>query len=199
MWKTFIKGLIFGSGAAIAFIVWSVASLYYVFPSVSKDLSNRTVDLSDVREAEVVAPSETRPRDRQFELFKGAVGERTIPEGGGMLSVSVRPQDSGHSRPSTFQAWVTESEAYIVQTEGDVHTVKQMPYREHDAVDYASALVQENFGFVKQNVTFSVDGSEVNSLRNGRQPGRGRLYNGEFRITTEGVVFLLPNEYEHNK
>jgi len=115
-----------------------------------------------------------------------------------MLSIAVLPHDSGLSRPSTFQAWVTESEAFIISTEGETPTVKSVPYREHKAVDYASSLVHDNIGFVKQNLTMPVPSSEIEALKRGSPGGRGDFYNGSFRITEEGVVFFMPNEYEPN-
>ena len=200
MWKKFVQGLFFGSGAAIAFVAIWIVSASYVIPAAMKEIANQTPDMSGGKPADVIPLAEDGSvPTRQFELHKGMEHERKIPQGGGMLSIAVLPADSGYSRPSTFQAWVTESEAFIISTEGVIPTVKAVPYRSRNAVDYASTLVQENVGFVKQNLTMPINKSEVESLKRGKKSVKGDFYNGEFRITDNGAVFLLPNEYEPNK
>ena len=155
-------------------------------------------DMAGGSETTVVTIENGNESGRTFTLHKGREEERKIPVGGGMLSIAVLAEDSGESRPSTYQAWVTETEAFAIKTEGDVPTIKKESYPETNAVDYAGNLVHDNVGFQKQNMTMPISESEVRRLKSGKASSRDDFLNGQLRITPEGVVFLLPNEYEHN-
>ncbi|MBI5041947.1 MAG: hypothetical protein HZB57_12345, partial [Gammaproteobacteria bacterium] len=100
------------------------------------------------------------------------------------------------NRPSTFQAWITESEAFVIRTKGDKPEVEKVSYPEADPAEFASGLVQNNVGFQEANSTLTVSASEIQRLKNGLTSSRDLGYNGTFKITTDGVVFFLPNEYK---
>ena len=199
MWMKLTHGLIFGAGFGVATVaVWLVA-MSYVIPAALQEIAERSPDMSGGEPAVVVPLEEQTTNVKPFKLLVGVEHERRIPEGGGMLTIAVLPQDSGNSRPSTFQAWVTENEAFVISTEGETPIVKRVPYRAHKAVDYASSLVHENVGFVKQNITMPIAKDEIQALKQGMPSRKESFYNGTFRISESGVVFLIPDEYEHNK
>jgi hypothetical protein len=199
MLKKFMHGLVFGAGAGVAFVVVWLVAISYVIPSALEKMTTKTPNMSGAREATVRPVDTVRPEERSFTLHKGAEIERKIPSGGGMLSISVLEDDGKGDRPSTFQAWVTESEAYIIKTVADVPTLKRVDYPKTGAVDYASELITKNVGFKEQNITTPVSGEDVRRLKRGNEINRGQFYNGIFRITEGGVVFFLPNQYEHNE
>ncbi|WP_275098896.1 hypothetical protein [Sedimenticola hydrogenitrophicus] len=199
MLKKFIQGIVFGAGAAIAFVaVWLVAMSYVIPPAIEK-MANKSPDMSGAQTAKVLPVDPKQTKGREYFIHKGREVERKIPDGGGMLSISVLEDDGQQDRPSTFQAWVTESEAYIISTVENIPTVKQVDYPKSKAVDYASKLVSDNVGFKKQNMTMPISDADVTKLKSGQSTNRGDFYNGEFRVTDNGVVFLLPNKYEHNQ
>jgi len=198
MLKKFVQGLVFGTGTAVAFVaVWLVAMSYVIPPALEK-LTKKSPDMDDGTEATVIPVDPVQSKSRKYSLHKGRVIERKIPSGGGMLSIAVLDDDGEQERPSTFQAWVTESEAYIISTKEDVPTIKKVDYPKSKAVDYASTLVSNNVGFKEQNMTMPISGADVTKLKNGQPTNRGEFYNGFFRITEEGALFLLPNKYKHN-
>ena len=198
MLKKFLNGLVFGAGFTIAFVaIWTI-SLSYVVPTVFENATKKSPDLAGGTETTVVPIEKGQESVRSFKLHKGREEEWKIPVGGGILSIAVLEEDSGKSRPSTFQAWVTETDAFAIKTEGDIPTIKKASYPKANAVDYAGTLVHDNVGFQKQNMTMPISESEVRRLKSGMASSRDDFLNGQLRITPEGVVFLLPNEYEHN-
>ena len=197
MFKKFIHGLIFGAGAAIAFVaVWLVAMTYVIPPALEK-MTNKTPDMSGGEVAQVLPAEPSQAHSRDYKLHKGREERRKIPANGGILSIAVYDDDGISERPSTFQAWVTENSAFIISTKEDIPTVKSVPYPSSKEVDYAGTLVHENVGFKEQNMTMHIHESELNQLKSGKQ-SREDFLNGEYRITNEGVVFFLPDKYEHN-
>lgn len=198
MFKKFLSGLVLGAGFAIAFVViWAIA-LSYLIPAVLENATNKSPDMVGGTESTVV-PIDIKPASsRKFTLHKDQEEERTIPVGGGILSIAVLEEDSGKIRPSSFQAWVTESEAFVISTDGDIPTIKKVPYPETKAIDYAVTLVYDNVGFQKQNITMHVKEGDVNRLKDGKAASRDEYLNGQMRATVEGVVFFIPNEYEYN-
>lgn len=198
MFKKLISGLVFGVGFAIAFVAICIIGFSYVAPTILENASKKSPDMAGGTETTVVPIENEQKSVRKFTLDKGREEERKIPAGGGMLSIAALEEDSGKNRPSSFQAWVTESEAFIISTEGDIPAIKKTLYPETKAVDYAGTLVYDNVGFQKQNITMPIEESEVSRLKSGKPSGRDDSLNGQLRITPEGVVFFLPNEYEHN-
>jgi hypothetical protein len=203
MLKKFIHGFCFGAGMGIALVtIWLIAVSYVIPTSLEKmtdKMTNKSLNMSGAREAKVIPRNKISSKDRKYTLHKGSEIERKIPSGGGMLSISVLEDDGQQERPSTFQGWVTESEAFIISTKEDTPTIKKVDYPKSKAVDYASKLVIDNIGFRKENMTLTISGDDVAKLKNGQSTDRCDFYNGIFRITEEGVVFLLPNKYEHNQ
>ena len=198
MMRKLLHGLLLGAGFGLAFSV--VVTVYFnlVLPQI---LNNQTKspDMSGGSTATVVPSEDTgqgiKYSKRKFKLHKGATHERRIPVNGGILSIAVIDTPENMNRPSTFQAWVTEKNAYIVTTEGETPTVKEVPYPEQKAVDYAGDLVRDGAGFREENMTVHVNHTEIEKLKAGMPAKRDEVLNGRYRITTEGVVFLLPNEY----
>ncbi len=198
-----MHGLIFGAGTGISLVVVWLISISYIVPPamerMTEKVTHKSPDMSGAMDAEVIPLNTVQSQNREYTLHKGIRSERVIPSGGGMLSISVFEDDGQQERPSTIQGWVTESEAFIISTNEDVPTIKKVEYPKSKTVDYASKLVTENAGFNEQNSTFPISGGDVTKLMNGLPADRSDFYNGTFRITEEGVVFLLPNKYEHNK
>jgi hypothetical protein len=102
----------------------------------------------------------------------------------------------GAKRPSSVQAWVTESKAYLIKTEEMTPTVSEVAYPAAEPERFASQLVAEHAGFRKGNSTMTISAGDVRALKGGRASHQGSHLNGTLRITSEGVVFFLPNEFE---
>lgn len=194
MFRKLFEGLLFGAGFAIAFV--AVVTLYFQVVVPNPMMANKQasrVELSGGQPAEVVTSAAASKRE--FQLHKGGMGSMTIPPRGGVLSLAIVDGPADDNRPSTFQAWVTESEAFVIRTKGDRPEVEKVPYPDEDATDYASGLVYNNVGFQESNSTLTVSADEIQRLKNGLPSARDSGYNGTFKITTDGVVFFLPNEY----
>lgn len=195
MFRKLIEGLLYGTGFAIAFV--AVVTLYFQVVVPNPMMANKQasrVELSGGKPAEVV--TSTAANKREFQLHKDGMGSMTIPPQGGILSLAIIEGPADGNRPSTFQAWVTESEAFVVRTKGDKPEVEKVPYPDGDAADYASGLVYNNVGFQEANASLTVSADEIQKLKTGLPSSRDFGYNGTFKITTDGVVFFLPNEYE---
>jgi hypothetical protein len=197
MLNKLFEGFLFGAGFAVAAaIVWTIHTLL-VLPAIMtakfQDFPARSIEgePTEVVPADAVAT----PDERKFELYKGERTRMEIPSGGGILSLAVIDAPKSHDRPSTIQAWITEREAFLVETTGETPAVKKMPYPKTGAADYADELVREYAGFREGNLTTTIDAAEVRRLRNGGASDHHHL-NGVLRITKEGVVFFVPNKFE---
>jgi hypothetical protein len=199
MLRKLLQGLMFGFGLGIALAVVLTIYFQFVLPNMIQ-VEMHAPDMAHVDPAEVVPIEEPKVIGRQkttreFRLRAGNAHERRIPENGGMLSISVIETPAGNSRPSTFQAWVTESEAFVIKTEGLTPKVLKVRYPSDKAVDYAGKLVYDNVGFREQNMTVEINHIEVQRLKEGKASSRDEYLNGSLRITEDGVVFLIPNEF----
>jgi hypothetical protein len=194
MLKQLLRGFFFGIGFTIALaIVWSAYS-YLILPTiVSRSFAASQVRSIDGDPVNVVPIKPAQPPDeRKFELHLGAHSRMQMPPGGGILSLAITDAPKTSDRPSTIQAWITESEAFLIETDGETPTVKKVPY----PVQYASELVHEYAGFRAGNSTMMIDAADVGRLRNGIPSERDDFMNGSFRITKEGIVFFIPNRFE---
>ena len=199
MFKKFLQGLVFGSGFAIAFVaIWTI-SISYVIPTAIDNASKMEPDLSGAKTESVIPLTENSSPKRKFSLYNNPENERKIPANGGMLSIAIFDEDSGEDRPNSFQAWVTEDRAFIISTEKDIPTIKEVPYNTKKPVDFAGNLVHSNVGFHKQNMSMTISEKEIKRLSEGKPSFRESHLNGKLRITKSGVVFLLPNKYQKNK
>ena len=192
-----LHGFFFGIGFAVAFaLVWSIYSfvaLPAVITSTFEESPARTIHGEPV-EMMPVGPTESAD-ERKFELHTG-VPKMELTSGGGILSISITDAPANSDRPSSIQAWITESEAFLIETVGETPTVKKMPYPKNDAVKHASDLVYEYAGFRASNSTMTIAATDVRRLKDGRPTERARHMNGMLRITKEGVVFFVPNRFE---
>lgn len=199
MFNKFLQGLVYGSGFAIAFVVIWAIGLVYVLPAAIERSNKKTPDMSGASTESVVPITESTKLNREFKLHKDSEYDRKIPKNGGMLSIAILEEDSGKERPNSFQAWVTETKAFVISTEGDVPNIKEVPYETIETVDYASKLVRDNVGFRKQNSSMPISETEITRLASGKPSSRDNYVNGKLRATKNGVIFFLPNKYEHNK
>ena len=193
MLKKFIHGMLFGAGFSIAFIaIWSVY-IYLLIPGMIAN-SQPTTKLSQGKPVEVI-PIDPNA-ERKYSLHIHPYSKMEVPDGGGILSIAIieAPEDS--KRPSTFQVWLTENNIYKIRTDGESPIVEEISYPDTDPVEYLNDLVRKNAGFRKGNSKMTIDINEVQRLKNGQKSLRDKHLNGSLRITTDGVVFFIPNEYE---
>jgi hypothetical protein len=196
MLKKFLHGVIFGSGFGVAFFTIWLIGISYILPIAFEKASNNELDMSGAKSESIVTLKKEQSSKREFNLYKIDPYERIFPVNGGMLSIVILDEDSGKDRPNSFQAWVTETSAFIIKTVDDVPTVKEVPYKTNDPVNFASNLVQDSAGFHEQNSTITVSESEIARIKSGEAPKNKSSLNGELRITENGVIFILPNKYE---
>ncbi|GAB4126153.1 MAG: hypothetical protein Tsb0027_25450 [Wenzhouxiangellaceae bacterium] len=196
MLRKFLHGLVFGSGFAVAFLVILAMGVVYFLPSLIDNSIKNKFDMSDAKEVKMIPSKHENNSKRDFSLYNDLHYESKIPENGGKLSIVIFEEDSGNDRPDSFQAWVTETEAYVISTNGDVPKIKVVPYDTDNPVDYASDLVFDNVGFHRLNTTMEISETEINRLMAGQSLPRENYMNGDLRITDDGVVLLIPNKYE---
>lgn len=199
MLKKIVSGLLVGASAAVAF--WGVTSLYLskVLPeqltslsTTSSPVSNEKLSMENAVVHEVV---DKNPTEREFELYNYRSTPMSIPDGGGILSISIGTSPPEAERPTSFQVWLTDEKTFIIRTEEEIPTVNDGPPAKGEPFQFASNLVYQNHGFRKGNSTRSITREQIQRMKNGEiitEPG----LNGSFRITKKGVVFFVPNKFE---
>lgn len=193
MVRALIRGLLFGAAFGAAFLGVVVGAMLA--------FSGNSIEFRPASKIDVPpgAPQSVVPlevvEDKAFKLYKGPAHKMEIPLGGGVLSIAVVDSPKNAKRPSTVQAWVTESNSYLIRTAEITPTVSSVPYPKSEPETYASKLVSDNAGFRQGNSTMTVPASDVEGLKQGVPSHQGEHLNGTLRVTSEGVVFFVPNEF----
>ncbi len=107
-----------------------------------------------------------------------------------------RPHGSPDAkRQRTFQLWLTETSLWKVRTTETTPEIEQLPYPDSDAVEFLDEFIRKNVGLGASQGTMTVSAYEIANIKNGVDSDRDDHMNGKFQITTEGVVFFLPNPF----
>lgn len=202
MLKTFVKGLVFGTGFAVAMI--AVSTLFGIM-WVQWAIPESVLTGSRISDAEPVLenprPAEIQPkRDNasqgmpNYSFFdKSGKYAEGIPDGGGILGMAVLPTEAEAPRPRTFQVWLTKTEMWKIHTAGTTVEIEKTSY---PALDQSSPslAVFSVLGSGPERSSITLSARSVELLRRGEECDDDDRLNGELRITTEGVVFLMPDE-----
>ncbi|NIQ14893.1 MAG: hypothetical protein GTO02_11015, partial [Candidatus Dadabacteria bacterium] len=113
-----------------------------------------------------------KTNEKEFSFFKNAGNRMTIPEGGGILSMSVLPTEENAERPNTFQLWLTETELWRIRTKGDVPEVEQISYPESNPVENLYTLKSNAVSNLQGSSTITVSSETIDSLKKGLSSGR---------------------------
>jgi len=195
MLNKFVQGLVFGLGFGIALVTTLIIGTYYIMPSVL-ETKLKDPQFSNPHKGEIAVPERTpSAKAREYSFFKGADHRMQIPEKGGILSLSLLPTDADAIRPRTFQLWLTASELWKIRTDGEAPDVEKIPYPESNPVEYLEKIMRESVGFGSGQGTMTVSAETIAGTKTGLDSCRENHLNGKLKITTEGVVFLLPNPY----
>ncbi len=196
MLKKFMQGLLFGAGFSIAaWVSWYIGVVHVVPHIIEAALEEP--EFTEPHLAKITQPEQRNPvSTREFHFFKDAGNRMQIPDGGGILSMSPMATASGSNRPSTYQLWLTHSELWQIRTIEDRVEVEQLPYPEGASVETLDSLMNENLGFNARQSTMTISAEGIGALGRGGDSWRDSSLNGKLTITTEGVVFVLPNPYE---
>jgi hypothetical protein len=198
MLKKFLHGVAFGAGFGIALVAVWIGTTFFLLPSYVETNfgSSDEPELSDPKTAELLPPQRGPARTvPEFRIFKDSERyEMTIPEGGGILSLAVLPTEAESQRPRTFQLWLTGTELWKIRTEETKVLIERMTYPSSDPVRSVDRVMRENMGRGLGKSKMTVSQATIEEVRWGEASTRDDHLNGEFRMTTEGVLFLMPNE-----
>ncbi|MPY75635.1 MAG: hypothetical protein GEU87_15400 [Alphaproteobacteria bacterium] len=198
MLKKFLHGIAFGAGFGIALVAVWVGATFFLLPRLveSEFASSGEPELSDRKTAELLHPQRGPARTvPEFRIFKDSERyEMTIPEGGGILTMTVLPTESEAQRPRTFQLWLTGTELWKIRTEETKVLIERMTYPSSDPVKSLDRVMRDNMGRGLGKSTMTVSQATIEGVRRGEECAEDDHLNGEFRMTTEGVLFLMPNE-----
>ena len=197
MFRKFVHGLIFGAGFGVAFAAVWIVSLSYILPEVMES-KYKEPDFNNPKVAEVVPPKESKSAAPvelgEFSFFKHT--DRMKIPSGGILAMSPMPKEIGEHRPGTYQLWLTQSELWQIRTVEDKVEVEKLPYPENASAETLYKLMNENLGVYAGQATMTVSADEISRIKTGRKSSRDKTLNGKLSVTTEGVVFVLPNPNE---
>lgn len=197
MLKKFVDGLVFGSGFAIAFvIVWTIWMSFVMSHLITSFTTQaEPPEFRNPREAKVATPSpSTLQESKQFSFFNHSGTQMEIPAGGGILSMAPATTTSGSKRPSTYQLWLTETKLWQIRTAEDKAEVEELPYPKDAGARDLEKLMIEKFGYAQSTMTISAH--DISTFRATGSSSRDKTLNGTLKISTEGVVFVIPNPYD---
>lgn len=198
MLKRFLDGLIFGTGLAIAFVIVTTVGWYLVIPKI---LSSATVEtkqptFDNPKEAVVAEPQPELTLDnRKFSFYKDSGARMQVPADGGILSMSPVTTAKGAKRPSTYQLWLTENKLWQIRTTEDKVEIEELPHTKGMQIEALDKLMSDNVGLGVGRSSMTVSSVELRQLKTTGSCGRDQMLNGAMKISTEGVVFVLPNPY----
>jgi len=198
MLKRFLDGLVFGSGLAIAFVaIWTLA-MWFVIPSMLESVAttSKQPEFTNPQAARIAEPAPSSTSERKdFSFFKHSGERMKIPPGGGILAMSPMTTAKGSKRPSTYQLWLTESKLWQIRTVEENAEIEELPYPKDASVTDLDNLMRKNLGVSARQSSMTVSAEDVNTLKSTGTSRRDETLNGRFRISVEGVVFVLPNPY----
>jgi hypothetical protein len=198
MLKRFINGLVFGSGFAIAFVLVGAIAMNYVLPRLvtSAITETKQPEFKNPKEAEVVKPdSKLPPETKDFSFFNSG-GRMEIPSGGGILSMSPVSTAKGSKRPSTYQLWLTESKLWQIRTNEERVEIEELPYPKNASITNLDQIMLKSLGIASRQSSMTVSPESIAMLKSTGRCDRDETLNGKLKISTEGVVFVVPNPYE---
>lgn len=200
MLKKFLYGLAFGAGFGIALVAVWIGASYFFLPRLveSSFEASREPEMSDPKTAELLAPKRDPARTvPEFKFFKDSERpEVMIPEGGGILAMVVLPTDPKAERPSTFQLWLTGQELWKIRTEEAKVSIERMSYPSSEPVRALDQMMRGGPGRGLGRSKMTVSLAMIDAVKRGEECAEDDRSNGEFRMTTEGVLFLMPNEMQ---
>lgn len=200
MLKTFIKGLVFGTGFTIAMI--AVSLLFGVgwvqwnggeAMLVDRSYQDAGPEFSNPQEAEI-QPKRDGAADGKpdYSFFNRSEPYGGTPIGGGILGMSVLPTPPDATRPRTYQVWLTETAMWKIRTEETTVEVETVTYPTVNGQEPSVVVFQHLRGSGGGSST-TISASTIAMLKRGEECEDDDHLNGELRITTDGVVFLLPD------
>ena len=198
MLKRFLNGIVFGSGFAIAFVLVGAVAMNYVLPRLitSAITETKQPDFKNPKEAEFIqSPSKSSPEAKDFSFFN-AGGRMEIPNGGGILSMSPVSTEKGSKRPSTYQLWLTESKLWQIRTNEEKVEIEELPYPKNANVSNLDQIMSEKLGAASRNSSMTVSPETIATFKSTGRCDRDKTLNGKLNISSEGVVFVVPNPYE---
>lgn len=194
MFKRFLDGIVFGLGLGISFVVVCIASFVFVLPKVIES-AQKEPNFVNPKIADVVDKTRTQDDNQKskYSVFKDVDLRMEIPEGGGILSISPLNSDHGSERPSTYQLWLTHTEFWQIETDGEGVKIEEIAYPSEASISSVDALMEANVGLMSGRSSLTISKMEIDNLRAGRNSMRDDSLNGKLNISTENVVFLLPD------
>jgi len=198
MLKRFLDGLIFGTGLAIAFVMVTAIGWYLALPKIlsSTTVETRQPTFDNPKEAVVAEPQPGLTLDsREFSFYKDSGARMQVPAGGGILSMSPVTTAKGAKRPSTYQLWLTENKLWQIRTTEDKVEIEELPHTKGMQIEAIDKLMSDKVGLAVGRSSMTVSSQELRQLKSTGNCGRDEMLNGEMKISTEGVVFVLPNPY----
>jgi hypothetical protein len=119
-----------------------------------------------------------------------------VPAGGGILSMSLVTTIKGANRPSTYQLWLTENKLWQIRTTEDKAEIEELPHTMGMQIEALDKLMSDNLGMgAMQRSSMTVSREELRKIKTTGSCGRDQMLNGTMKLSTEGVVFVLPNLY----
>lgn len=198
MLKKFLDGLIFGTGLAIAFVMITAIGWYLALPKIlsSATVETRQPTFDNPKEAIVAEPQPGfAPDDREFNFYKDTGARMKVPAGGGILSMSPVTTTKGAIRPSTYQLWLTENKLWQIRTTEDKAEIEELPHTKGMQIEAIDKLMSDNLGMGARQSSMTVSSEEIRQIKTTGSCGRDQMLNGAMKMSTEGVVFVLPNPY----
>jgi len=196
MFRKFIEGLVFGSGFAIALVVIWTIGMSLVVPRVITSFvpAGKAPEFHNPSEAKVVEPTSSLPTDGKEFSFFSHTARMEIPHGGGILAMSPVATTKGSKRPSTYQLWLTESKLWQIRTTEEKVEVEELPYPPHAGMGDLDKIMVEKYGLGPSSMTVSA--GQIAAAKTTGGGGQDNSLNGTLKVSSEGVVFVLPNPYE---
>ena len=198
MLKRFLDGLIFGTGLAVAFVTINAIGWYLIIPRMlsSATVETRQPKFDNPKEAVVAEPQPgITPDNREFSFYKDGGERMKVPAGGGILAMSPVTTIKGANRPSTYQLWLTENKLWQIRTTEDKAEIEELPYTKGMQIEALDKLMSDNLGMAARQSAMTVSSVELRQLKTTGSCGRDQMLNGVMKLSTEGVVFVLPNPY----
>lgn len=197
MIKKIFEGLLFGFGFAIAYVMVMSIWSYFVLPhSISSSYVAKQPKFENPQEAKELVPDTTLiTKNQEYNLIKGSSEPMKIPNGGGILAISIVATGKGSKRPSSYQLWLTKNKLWQIRTTEEKAEIEELQYPKNATDGGLNELMYEKLGTYAQNVTMTIDADEVRQLKSSGNMQGNESLNGKLKITADGVVFLLPNQY----
>jgi len=196
MLKRFLNGLITGGGFGVGVLAVVVVGLKYVVPnSIDEPVTEPQFD--NPKKAELALPStDAELRSKKDYTFYNLTNDRIeIPDGGGVLAMSKLATSDSAQRINTYQLWLTQTELWQIRTVGEEAEVELLPYPEGAAVEALDALVASGVGTSHGRLTMAIAEENVLLIKAGKPTPRQSSINGKFRVTVDGVIFVIPDPY----